>query len=147
MVLYMGLSAINWIINLYILLIGHSSLSACSIAIPLRNDVQEEKIESGGHNAEWQTVRNRKRQCLSDNFIYNGVICNEVHYNNREHLGKIPSEFDEILAYARISSERVPMNNETRLKRHTFIRLFANEDINELWKEIRKLNPIKKRYY
>ena len=35
-------------------------------------------------------------------------------------------------------------DNETRLKREKFIRLFVNGDKNKFWKEVRKLNPIKK---
>ena len=143
-------------------------------------------------------------ECLSENFIYNSVICNKVQCNDREHLGQIQNQFDEILNYVSISSEHLPLNlldqqkrmigwndnckilyknarnaflnwvrngrvrygdlfehmktsrslfrkalkfckdNETRLKRQKFIKLFANEDRNIFWKEIRKLNPIKK---
>ena len=39
-----------------------SSLSTSSTPLLLRNDVQQEQIESGGQNAEWQVVRNRKLQ-------------------------------------------------------------------------------------
>ena len=38
------------------------SPSTSSTTLPLGNDVQEEQIESGGQNAEWQVVRNRKLQ-------------------------------------------------------------------------------------
>ena len=40
----------------------HLDSSTSSTTLPLGNDVQQEQIESGGHNAEWQVVRNRKLQ-------------------------------------------------------------------------------------
>ena len=67
------------------------------------------------------------------NFIYNGVIRNEIHCNNREYLGQIQSQFDEILDYVSISSEHLPMNVHHQKK----TRVGWNDNCKNLYKNAR----------
>ena len=95
-------------------------------------NVQNQQKRVVGWNDHCKYLYSRARTAFL-NWVKNG----RVRYGDLfEHMKKSRSMFRKALKFCK--------DNETRLKREKFIRLFVNGDRNKFWKEVRKLNPIKK---